>query len=71
MCASSESNLGGYLDAERDPIERALQMAEWNKARAARILGISREKLYSRITRYSLAEPDHFRPALPRVGHSY
>ncbi len=51
---TSESNLASYSDAERDLIERALQMAEWNKAKAARILGISRKKLYARITRYGL-----------------
>ncbi len=52
--ASSESNLASYSDAERDLIERALQMAEWNKAKAARILGISRKKLYARISKYGL-----------------
>ena len=52
--ASSESNLASYSDAERDLIKRALQMAEWNKAKAARILGISRKKLYARISKYSL-----------------
>ena len=51
---SSESNLASYSDAERDLIERALQMAEWNKAKAARILGISRKKLYARISKYGL-----------------
>ena len=51
---TSESNLASYSDAERDLIERALQMAEWNKAKAARILGISRKKLYARITKYGL-----------------
>ena len=51
---TSESNLASYSDAERDLIERALQMAEWNKAKAARIFGISRKKLYARITKYGL-----------------
>jgi transcriptional regulator with PAS, ATPase and Fis domain len=52
--ASTESGLASYSDAERDLIERALQMAEWNKAKAARILGISRKKLYARISKYGL-----------------
>ena len=52
VAVSSESNLASYSDAERDLIQRALQMAEWNKAKAARILGISRKKLYARITKY-------------------
>jgi transcriptional regulator with PAS, ATPase and Fis domain len=51
---TSESNLASYSDAERDLIERALHMAEWNKAKAARILGISRKKLYARISKYGL-----------------
>ena len=51
---ASQSNLASYSDAERDLIERALQMAEWNKAKAARILGISRKKLYARISKYGL-----------------
>ncbi len=54
VIASSKSNLASYSDAERDLITRALQMAEWNKAKAARILGISRKKLYARITEYGL-----------------
>jgi transcriptional regulator with PAS, ATPase and Fis domain len=54
VAVSSESNLASYSDAERDLIQRALQMAEWNKAKAARILGISRKKLYARITKYGL-----------------
>jgi DNA-binding NtrC family response regulator len=29
-------------------------MAEWNKAKAARIPGIARKKLYARISRYRL-----------------
>ncbi|HLI79916.1 MAG TPA: sigma 54-interacting transcriptional regulator, partial [Candidatus Binataceae bacterium] len=52
--AAQKSQLTSYIDAERDLIERALQMAEWNKAKAARILGISRKKLYARIARYGL-----------------
>jgi DNA-binding NtrC family response regulator len=47
--AALDRNLTSYSDAERDLIERALQMAKWNKAKAARILVISRKKLYARI----------------------
>ncbi len=43
-----------YSDAEKDLIERALEMAQWNKAKAARILGISRKKLYARISKYEM-----------------
>ena len=36
-------------DVERKVIERALQRSKWNKAHAARMLGISRPKLLRRI----------------------
>lgn len=49
-----DGKISSYTDAECDLIQRALQMAEWNKARAARILGISRKKLYARIAKYGL-----------------
>jgi transcriptional regulator with PAS, ATPase and Fis domain len=50
----SESGVSTYVDAERDLIVRALEMSEWNKARAARLLRISRKKLYARIAKYGL-----------------
>jgi two-component system response regulator AtoC len=52
--APPNPSMSSYTDAERDLIVRALEMAEWNKARAARILGISRKKLYARIAKYGL-----------------
>jgi two-component system response regulator AtoC len=39
------------LDAEREHIQCVLGSAEGNKARAARVLGISRTKLYSRLVK--------------------
>jgi len=33
-------------------------MAQWNKAKAARILGILRKKLYARISKYNLEWDD-------------
>jgi transcriptional regulator with GAF, ATPase, and Fis domain len=49
--------LGGIqLDAvERDLVAKALQEAENNRSRAARLLGITRSQLYSRIQKYGLA----------------
>jgi two-component system response regulator HydG len=52
--APPNPSMSSYTDAERDLIVRALEMAEWNKARASRILGISRKKLYARIAKYGL-----------------
>jgi transcriptional regulator with PAS, ATPase and Fis domain len=48
------TQIGSFADAERDLIARALEMAEWNKAEAARILKISRKKLYAKIAKYHL-----------------
>jgi len=43
-----------YADFERESIAKALLNTGGNKAQAARILKISRKKLYNRITRYGL-----------------
>jgi transcriptional regulator with GAF, ATPase, and Fis domain len=43
--------------AERRTIERVLQETDWNKARAARRLGITRTQLYVRLRRYALEHP--------------
>jgi DNA-binding NtrC family response regulator len=40
---------------ERTLIERALKQTGRNKAKAARLLGLSRSKLYSRMERFGLA----------------
>jgi Nif-specific regulatory protein len=40
---------------ERDLVERALREARGNKSKAARLLGISRAQLYSRIDKHGLA----------------
>jgi transcriptional regulator with PAS, ATPase and Fis domain len=42
---------------ERRTIERILQETAWNKAKAARRLGISRTQLYWRLRRYGLEAP--------------
>ncbi|HYG64812.1 MAG TPA: sigma 54-interacting transcriptional regulator, partial [Thermoanaerobaculia bacterium] len=41
-------------DVERSFIERALQTARGNKSKAARLLGLTRAQLYSRLEKYSL-----------------
>ena len=42
-------------EMERGYVERALQDARGNKSKAARILGITRAQLYSRIEKYGLS----------------
>ena len=42
-------------DMEKSYVERALRDAKGNKSKAARLLGMSRAQLYSRIEKYGLA----------------
>ena len=46
---------------EEDHILRVLQATAWNKSRAARILGISRQSLLDRLKRSQLVEPQRER----------
>jgi two-component system response regulator AtoC len=41
-------------DVERQTIEQVLQESEWNKAKAARRLGITRTQLYGRLRKYGV-----------------
>ncbi|MGH9254001.1 MAG: sigma 54-interacting transcriptional regulator [Vicinamibacterales bacterium] len=43
-------------DLERSLVARALTQARYNKTRAAKLLGLTRAQLYSRIEKYGLAE---------------
>jgi transcriptional regulator with PAS, ATPase and Fis domain len=43
-------------DLERSLVAKALTQARHNKSRAARLLGLTRSQLYSRIEKYGLAE---------------
>ncbi|MGE0821892.1 MAG: sigma-54 interaction domain-containing protein [Candidatus Binatia bacterium] len=45
-----------FVEAERELIARALHATEGNKLQAAKLLGISRKKLYAKIAKYHLAE---------------
>lgn len=47
-----------FADAERDLIARALASTSGNKLQAAKLLGISRKKLYAKIAKYSLVTGD-------------
>jgi transcriptional regulator with PAS, ATPase and Fis domain len=45
-----------FAEAERDLIVRALASTSGNKLQAAKLLGISRKKLYAKIAKYHLSE---------------
>jgi transcriptional regulator with GAF, ATPase, and Fis domain len=47
------SDLGGL---ERDTIMRVLQECEWNKAQAAKRLGLTRTQLYGRMHKYMIEQ---------------
>jgi PAS domain S-box-containing protein len=40
-----------------DAVRRALEKTAWNKAKAARILGVGRQTLYRKLIEYNIAEP--------------
>ena len=46
-----------FIDDESQNILRALQQTGWNKARASRLLGISRQTIYRKIDEYKIPEP--------------
>jgi transcriptional regulator with PAS, ATPase and Fis domain len=46
--------VGTFADAEREIIERALEICQGNKLRAAQMLKISRKRLYAKIEKYGL-----------------
>ena len=39
---------------ERRAIEKALRQTDWNKAKTARLLGLTRTQLYGRLRRYGI-----------------
>ena len=43
--------------AERRAIEKSLRKTNWNKAKTARELGLSRTQLYVRLRKYDIDEP--------------
>ena len=45
-------------DTERESVLRALEEAEGNRSRAARALGISRQTLYSKLSKYGIGRAD-------------
>jgi transcriptional regulator with PAS, ATPase and Fis domain len=51
---ATSQRLATFAEVERNLITRALAAASGNKSRAARLLGISRKKLYAKIAKYEL-----------------
>jgi DNA-binding NtrC family response regulator len=54
MMQGSQIRIGSFAELERDLIRRALESTRGNKARTAKLLKISRKKLYSRIKKFDL-----------------
>ena len=54
---SGQSAAGRLRDQERELITRTLEQANWNKYRAAQVLGIARSTLYSKIRRLGIRPP--------------
>jgi Nif-specific regulatory protein len=54
--AAGAMNLG---EIERSLVVNALAQARYNKTRAAKLLGLTRAQLYSRIEKYGLEEQEH------------
>jgi transcriptional regulator with PAS, ATPase and Fis domain len=53
--APAEASPG--FDQERSRVVTALDKTGWNKARAARLLGISRQGIYRKIAKYGISPP--------------
>ena len=52
--ATRAARAGSFAEAERDVIRRALETTNRNKVQTAKLLGISRKKLYAKIKEYGL-----------------
>ncbi len=55
--AAKKDALSTLDEVERAHVERVLQVAGWNRSRAAEILGIDRRTLFTRIEKYGLVGP--------------
>jgi len=61
---------GSYAEFERDAIVKALERTGGNKLQAARVLKISRKKLYARIERYGLSIHSAAQEMISAANHS-
>lgn len=50
----TEDNFPTLEDAERTHIEKGMQLADYNKAKAAKLLGIHRSRLYKKLEHYGM-----------------
>ena len=48
---------GPFTHCTEEAVRMALEKTAWNKAKAARILGVGRQTLYRKLTEYNIAEP--------------
>ena len=55
--ADDADGLPPLVDIEKEHIHRVLQATGWNKAKSARVLGISKPTLYEKIRSFELS-PD-------------
>ncbi len=58
--AAAGSDGGTSVDIGRRSIETALELAEFNRTKAARLLGVSRATLYNKMREYGLSIKYHF-----------
>ncbi len=54
VAGASSVTVPTFAEVERELVARALQMTEGNRSRAAKLLKISRKKLYDKIAKYDL-----------------
>ena len=54
MPIEKRNPVGSFADAEHSLICRALEATEGNKVQAAKLLKISRKKLYAKIAKYRI-----------------
>lgn len=70
-CEFSDSSTAGGIrnyslaKAERELISRALQETDWQKTRAAALLGITRATLYAKVKQYNIVEKTPHAPEHP------
>ncbi len=55
-CASNIGESYDLIEIEKKVLEEALEKADWNKSKAARMLNIDRKALYNRIKKYNITE---------------
>jgi len=56
-CATAPAAIATLSEVEREQIEKVLRLCSWNRSAAARILGIDRRTLFTKIQRHRLAVP--------------